>query len=661
MHNIKQLSVLYFREFKIKLFYLPLFLVISTIILPDIYYAITNKVIIVPLEIDKVTSTDRLDIFFSFCCLVNLLYWLNNFKRKLIPCVNSVFFVTIIIFWYYLLFRNTADVTLVPFFHFDSIFYTDVLVFLSLSFITKFKYYGIERGYSQSLGFVEDQFELDQLGRKRYAMDICKHLLLTENPKSAFVLAINSQWGNGKTGFLNMIEKFLNPKLMHENMSWAKDNAVDGYWFKRASDVILIKYNPWKNFDSRKLIEDFFSELSDGIKKYDNHLARNFKKYASELTKLSESDLKKLLEVSISSFYEDGSLVKTYEQINESLSRIKKQIVIFIDDLDRLTGEELIEVLKLVRNTANFRSTFFILAYDHNYVLNTIEKRSLISNKEEYLQKIVQIEINLPPISRNYLKEILFEKLGNVVKPEQRSEIEAIINDMANMSIKVLSLEPSADRHLISESDMFDYISMGDTINDNMFYRLFNNVRDVIRFTNSFKIAYQTIGDSGDIHDVIFLELLKTKFLSVFQLISNTAFLSIKNEKYEFNKNDFNNFFDKKIASALNIKTLDLPVVKEILERIFNSKRKHFFRSVIYPKYFDFYFNYQFPGVVSLTSIELAFSEGIQSVIDLIDKSVLNNTDYDLRSYLESQTDFTNREDFELVLAALFYIAKYDR
>jgi len=49
-----------------------------------------------------------------------------------------------------------------------------------------------------------------------------------------------------------------------------------------------------------------------------------------------------------------------FKEINDSLKKINKKIVIFIDDLDRLDKEEVVEVIRLIRNTANFHNTFFV-------------------------------------------------------------------------------------------------------------------------------------------------------------------------------------------------------------------------------------------------------------------------------------------------------------
>ncbi|MBK9318882.1 MAG: hypothetical protein IPM91_08740 [Bacteroidetes bacterium] len=43
------------------------------------------------------------------------------------------------------------------------------------------------------------------------------------------------------------------------------------------------------------------------------------------------------------------------------LTEFRRKIIVFIDDLDRLTGDELVDVLKLIRNTANFRTLFLLL------------------------------------------------------------------------------------------------------------------------------------------------------------------------------------------------------------------------------------------------------------------------------------------------------------
>ena len=77
------------------------------------------------------------------------------------------------------------------------------------------------------------------------------------------------------------------------------------------------------------------------------------------------------------------------EKIEEAITTDgSKPFAIFIDDLDRLEGNELFEVLRLIRITANFRNVVFIVAYDRDYICNVLNESKNIKRAEEYIQKI---------------------------------------------------------------------------------------------------------------------------------------------------------------------------------------------------------------------------------------------------------------------------------
>jgi len=51
-----------------------------------------------------------------------------------------------------------------------------------------------------------------------------------------------------------------------------------------------------------------------------------------------------------------------FDTINGTLRKLNKQLVVFVGDIDRLDKEEITEVMRLIRNTANFYNTVFIVA-----------------------------------------------------------------------------------------------------------------------------------------------------------------------------------------------------------------------------------------------------------------------------------------------------------
>src|SRR5690606_32689438 len=100
-----------------------------------------------------------------------------------------------------------------------------------------------------------------------------------------------------------------------------------------------------------------------------------------------------------------------FEKAKKSIVDIERKIVVFIDDTDRLNKKEIFEVLRLIRNTANFTNVFFIVAYDREYITRTITE---LFQPNVYLEKIFQLEISLPVVNGNMPEKYLLELLGEI-------------------------------------------------------------------------------------------------------------------------------------------------------------------------------------------------------------------------------------------------------
>jgi len=233
----------------------------------------------------------------------------------------------------------------------------------------------------------------DKLKRAPLAQKVAD-LILAFMGSESFVVGIEGTWGAGKTSFINMILETLDNKVYH------------------------FVFNPWNFSDQTSLLKDFFSSFSNiepitSRKDLKNKLTGYAKKLSDygfqgiNLSVISFNPLQKLLNESLSDI-RDG--------LNKSLGSLEKKVVIVIDDIDRLDADETKLIFKLVKLTANFPNTVFLLAYDRNRVEKrlTIEKDGFESG--EYLKKIVQVSFVLPEPDLQDLWQILFEDLDATIK-----------------------------------------------------------------------------------------------------------------------------------------------------------------------------------------------------------------------------------------------------
>lgn len=172
------------------------------------------------------------------------------------------------------------------------------------------------------------------------------------------------------------------------------------FWKK---DYIVIDFNSWSCKDENQVLEQFFKNLSEQI---DIRIIadNDIQKYVKAILKYNKLDL--------DIFSAQPSLKELYDKIEKSLNESNKKIIVFIDDLDRMTGQEVFNILKLVKVVADFPNILYVLAYNKDTLvseLSTIIKCS----PQVYLEKIITNEFRLPNIKATILKQYLF---GNVDK-----------------------------------------------------------------------------------------------------------------------------------------------------------------------------------------------------------------------------------------------------
>jgi len=325
--------------------------------------------------------------------------------------------------------------------------------------------------------------EKDLLHRYPLASRIAGMINCFEGDES-LVIGVEGEWGSGKTSFINLILEDL-----------------------QKSNVLIIKFNPWNFSDQNELIKDFFNSIIDALKqggKDGEERAKKIKDYSSKLLKRSE--LMVAPEVSflgisfkLGEVYKiggDDPLEKQKEKINKLLKEMGKRIVIVIDDIDRLDSHETKLIFKLVKITANFSNTIFLLAYDRGKVCERIDEKGI--KGEEYLKKIIQVSFTLPKADPQDLYKILF------------SDIDASIKDF--------------------EEQHWDDIRWGNLFHSGL-KKLFPTIRDIKRYISSLRLDLEIIGKE-EVNPIDFIGI------EAIRVFAPEVYLGMADEKLAFTATD---------------------------------------------------------------------------------------------------------------------------
>ncbi len=269
-------------------------------------------------------------------------------------------------------------------------------------------------------------------------------------------MAITAPWGGGKTSFLNLV-------LEELSVCTSKTKELE-----------IIKFNPRTSRSYDSIQEDFFNQLSNVFSKYDSCFNPTLKKYMASLQLI---DSRQFLEKAIN-FYK----IWNKDDLKQSLEKIFRSLdcylLVLIDDFDRLSKEEICEVLKLIDGNAAFPNLVFLTAYDKQQVNKLLGD---LSNTKDacFIDKFFNIEYSLPHRPFSSLARFLETQLISLLQ--------------------------------LSNNDTNSLKSLIET-NSNLFRMYLPTLRDVKRYINLVVLIYDFVREDVVLSEFLLLQLMRYKF-----------------------------------------------------------------------------------------------------------------------------------------------------
>ncbi len=248
----------------------------------------------------------------------------------------------------------------------------------------------------------------------------------------SFAIGITSEWGTGKTTFLRRLKKEIRSIISHD----------------------IVDFNPWMCQSAEQVTRDFFSTLRNSLSQRHPELSSPIKKYAKLLRSITVPVFGNI-SFRLSPYISDKSLLEMKNDLSKKFSKLEEPVVVVIDDLDRLDSSEVFEVLRLIRNTADLSNMIYLVAYDKNYITKILENQH-ISDPVAYLEKIFQLEIQLPLVSDDSVWLTLLESLRQQLPID--TDI-SFIEDQKDLIKEILNSYRRAKRFARLFSLDFDYLN----------------------------------------------------------------------------------------------------------------------------------------------------------------------------------------------------------
>lgn len=449
----------------------------------------------------------------------------------------------------------------------------------------------------------------DLLNRYHFATDIVKSLLTSFiNGQDSIVIGINGAWGCGKSSLL----EFIKSEILIQT-------KIDPY------RNIIFDFNPWRFQGAELLLVSFLQELGMRLGNYNivyEKLKSDFNNVVDAIDRLNEVNPQVSSKITIKGLrnliqllQKSKSIDKLKQEADERLSDKNIKLFVFIDDLDRCTPNEIIQLFQIIKLNANFKNTIFFVAYDKEIVLSSL-KKEYGRNGEKYLEKIVQIDYLVPKIIPEKLKSLFGENLSNF---SNKFKLNISLNDIES----------------VWESGLNKY---------------YKTLRDIYRLLNALELRISIIIEDIYPFDFLILESIRIFEYQTYEWIyKNRENLIYKpvvllpidtNETEEPSKIDFIQKHSELVNKSLETKSL-LTVLFDVDDSNnkgpFSGKRSNLDidlnKRIASEKYFDHYFSFEVSSQNLPTKEIKSF---IESDKDL-KKSILNShiTDQKFDKFLE--------------------------
>jgi Cdc6-like AAA superfamily ATPase len=450
-----------------------------------------------------------------------------------------------------------------------------------------------------------NQIGEDKLGRSLFAKQLA-NAIVNFKTRDNYAVSLQGKWGCGKTSVLNMaIEEI---KKLSEKVD-EKDK------------IIIVQFNPWNFTDTNQLINQFFLTLTNSLKidsndkkvkavgaaieRYSSALEYSeyipvIGKYLKLVPKLAKAFGKSVKDNAESKI---NDVTHRKREVEKALVELDSRILVVIDDIDRLSNEQIILIFQLVNAVAGFPNIIYLLSFDKDIVSRALGDVQGC-NGQEYLEKIIQVPFDIPPVNISKLNNILFEKLDSLMQLPYGIEFDK------NRWSKVFN------------SCISPFIE---------------TLRDVNRFYNALSFMYSAIKEEVDFIDMA--------GISALQVFAPPIYEWIRENKYSLvggcdgNGVVLNDLSKRKEEALINFKEI-YPESPNIMLDAIASLFPAFSNRVLYPSILTSSNEiYQAMRIASGDKFSLYFSLSLESVRisrKEFDKSLLHMQGLELRGYMES-------------------------
>jgi len=120
------------------------------------------------------------------------------------------------------------------------------------------------------------------------------------------------------------------------------------------------------------------------------------------------------------------------QKVHEALQKLSQPIIVFVDDVDRLFPKEVFEMVRIIKAVGDLPNVGYVLAWDSAYVEEAL-KSADVSFADTYLDKIVQVRLSLPALSRPARNRLFNDAYESLEADARKSHFPSEVDLLAEL------------------------------------------------------------------------------------------------------------------------------------------------------------------------------------------------------------------------------------
>lgn len=271
---------------------------------------------------------------------------------------------------------------------------------------------------------------------------------IVSNYADGFVLAINNEWGTGKTTFVKMWQKHLDNhefQTLYFN-AWENDFEDD------VLVALLSELKELKGDKTEEIFQEVVKRAAPLAKKLLPSVAKALAKkyigdeFVQELIEGAADVSAEGLEAELKSYTNRKQSIQSFRKSLEKFVEAAdpdKPVVFILDELDRCRPNYAVRVLEQIKHIFSVSGIVFVLSIDKNQLGHAVRgvygSESL--NADEYLRRFIDLEYALPsPNTEAFIRYLCnYFRIDEFLNSEKRQNFEVFEFDQTQF-IKTANL-----------------------------------------------------------------------------------------------------------------------------------------------------------------------------------------------------------------------------